>query len=384
MTTQKNLFGADAGVGIVTLPKARAAQLTPQQLTFNRLIEKIETLTRALAEHQTVADAHRLRYRARIEPLHRQQKKLHRGMIAFLHGRLQRKGWTRQQQITMREILCGLARPLIAEGDEEMRALHDLYSEDSFEEQQKAVLAEAGAIMEEVLGVPPADGAEFDSVDELWEETMRQANEAEEREQARQARRKPSKRQQKAEKAQQESQATIREIFRKLASTLHPDREPDATERERKTALMTEANAAYARQDLMALLQLQLRIEQIDPAAIGKLSAKKLDSMIATLKEQAKSLDDDFLLLTDQIRMEFGLPWNVAINAVSLSKHLTAVARDFELDIQIMQSDLSHIADDRVFKQWLKHQGHGMEEQELLDLMDVFSEPVARRRKGRK
>jgi hypothetical protein len=374
MTTQKDLFGADVSVGIVTVPVVRGAQLTPQQETFNRLIEKIEKLTEALAEHQKVADAHRLRYAARIE----------RDMIAFLHGRLQRKGWTRQQQTTMREILCALASPLIADGDEEMRSLHDLYSERSFEDQEKAVLAEAGAIMEEVLGVPPADGVEFDSGDELWEETLRQAKEAEEKEQARQARCKPNKRQQKAQIAQQESQATIREIFRKLASTLHPDREPDAAERERKTALMSEANAAYARQDLLALLRLQLRIEQIDPEAIGKLSAKKLDSMITVLKDQAKSLDGDLLHLTGQIRMEFGLPWNVAINAVSLSKHLNVVARDFEMNIKDMRSDLSHIADDRVFKQWLKHQRVGMEEQELLELMDVFSEPVARRRNGRK
>lgn len=35
---------------------------------------------------------------------------------------------------------------------------------------------------------------------------------------------------------------SIREVYRKLASALHPDREPDPVERQRKTELMQRAN----------------------------------------------------------------------------------------------------------------------------------------------
>jgi len=44
---------------------------------------------------------------------------------------------------------------------------------------------------------------------------------------------------------QMDARSAIRTIFRQLASALHPDREPDAQARERKTALMSEVNAAY-------------------------------------------------------------------------------------------------------------------------------------------
>ena len=71
---------------------------------------------------------------------------------------------------------------------------------------------------------------------------------------------------------------------------------------------MSEVNTAYERRDLLALLQLQLRIEQIDPNRIGQLSTKKLNAMMAVLKEQAKSLESELFQADDRIRMEFELP----------------------------------------------------------------------------
>ena len=47
---------------------------------------------------------------------------------------------------------------------------------------------------------------------------------------------------------------SIREVYRKLAGALHPDRESDPQERERKTALMQRVNQAYAKNNLLQLL----------------------------------------------------------------------------------------------------------------------------------
>src|SRR6185436_12237903 len=80
---------------------------------------------------------------------------------------------------------------------------------------------------------------------------------------------KPSAKQLKAEAEATHASQSVREVYRKLASELHPDRETDAAERERKTVLMQKVNQAYAAQDLLTLLQLQLDIEQITPQAIN-------------------------------------------------------------------------------------------------------------------
>lgn len=49
---------------------------------------------------------------------------------------------------------------------------------------------------------------------------------------------------------------SLREVYRRVASALHPDRETDPAERDRKTVLMQQANRAYAAQDLLGLLEL--------------------------------------------------------------------------------------------------------------------------------
>jgi len=387
MTAQKDLFGSDANGSSAPMPTpvARGPQLTPQQQGFNRLIARIEKMTQTLANRQQLADAHRVRHAALIEPLCRRQRALNREMVFFLHGRLQRKGWTRPQKRTMNTILCALAQPLAAEGDPEMLALHDQHSEDSFAEQHKAALAEAGAMMEDVLGVSLDSEDGFESVEEMLHEGLRQAQDkvrAEAQRQTHRAGRKPGKRQQKAEQAEQEAQTALRELYRKLASALHPDREPDTSERGRKTALMSEVNTAYERRDLLALLQLQLRIEQIDPETIGQLSAKRLNAMMAVLKEQAKNLESELSQVDERIRMEFELPWGSVISAVALSRHLNVLERTYESGIKAMQNDLQRIEDDKVFKRWLKEQQKLMDDADLADLLDleIFDELVLGRR----
>jgi hypothetical protein len=378
MSAHKDLFSTDRTEDgeVVPLPVVRGANLTPPQQAFNRLMAKIEKLTQTLSLRQRLADAHRIRHGARIEPLRQRQMALNREMVLFLHARLQRKGCTRQQRTTMVEILCALAQLLIAQGDEEMRPLHDQHSAQTYADKQQAELAAASEFMEEVLGVP-LDGKDgFESMDEMLEKGLRHVQaESEAWEQMQRARRKPGRKQQQIEKAREEAQTTVREIYRKLASSLHPDRERDAAERERKTALMSEVNTAYKRRDLLALLRLQLRVEQIDPGAIGQLSAQKLAAMTSVLKEQAGSLERDLRRTEDEIRMEFGVPANTIINELNLSAHLSVLEYGYENDIRTMQHDLRRIEDDRELKQWLKAQREAMEEPDLSDLMDFMDLP---------
>lgn len=68
----------------------------------------------------------------------------------------------------------------------------------------------------------------------------------------------------------------MRDIFRKLASALHPDRETDPAEHGRKTALMQRANVAYAANDLLGLLELQLEVDQIDQTGLDNLGDDRI------------------------------------------------------------------------------------------------------------
>jgi hypothetical protein len=80
---------------------------------------------------------------------------------------------------------------------------------------------------------------------------------------------------------------SVRDIFRKLTSQLHPDREPDAAERARKTALMQRVNVAYAANDLLALLELQLEVEQIDQAELDEGRCLRENTLAPTVLARA-------------------------------------------------------------------------------------------------
>lgn len=85
---------------------------------------------------------------------------------------------------------------------------------------------------------------------------------------------------------QSDLKQTLREIFRKLASALHPDREKDSAVREQKTELMQRVNNAYAAEDLLALLLLQVEVAQLDAASMRELPQARLISYNATLNAQ--------------------------------------------------------------------------------------------------
>lgn len=376
MPVQEDLFGSDIPASHVSMPTPvmGGAHLTPQQRRFNQLIAKVEKITRTLADRQQLADAHRVRHTALIEPLRQQQQALNRDMVLFLHARLQRKGWTRAQQRTMREIVCALAQPFILEGDQEMLAIHDQHSNDSFEALQKAALADAETLVEDMLGVSLDEKDGFASVEQLLREGLRQAQDRAEAEQRSRHEKKPGKpgaRQQKADRAQQDAQTTLREVYRKLASALHPDREPDAAERARKSTLMSEVNTAYERRDLLVLLQLQMRTAQIDPHAIGQLAREKLEAMMSLLKDQAKSLENELFQTDQRIRMEFDMPWGSVISTSSLSTHLRRLQNDYQHDIDRMRQDVQRVGDDQALKRWLQEQREMMDETDLPDLLDL-------------
>ena len=86
---------------------------------------------------------------------------------------------------------------------------------------------------------------------------------------------------------------SVQEVYRKLVAVLHPDREPDARERERKTELMQRVNRAYGKKDLLQLLELPLGNERIDPAHLSNIADSRLKYFNKILKEQLAELEQE-------------------------------------------------------------------------------------------
>lgn len=97
-----------------------------------------------------------------------------------------------------------------------------------------------------------------------------------------------------AKKAQQRQQAkkvanqSIKTVYLKIAAMIHPDRERDEQKKQHKTELLQQVNQAYAANDLLQLLavQIELGLQQDTPFAQQQLKAYNI-----VLEEQLEKLD---------------------------------------------------------------------------------------------
>jgi hypothetical protein len=356
--------------------KIRNAKLSAAQQRFNKLLSRIETLNQRLQDTRAAADAHRPQHAATLSALEQQQVALSRRMAEFLHERLQRKAaLTVAQMRIATEILCGLCESLAANGDAQMKALHDRYSPQSLHAKQQDDAAEMQAMLEDLLG-HPLDGVDASDPEAMMRAAMQkfeqQAEAKKEKRQTRKAAKPKSKKQQQAEQTQEDAQSALRTVFRQLASALHPDRETDPTERLRKTELMSRANAAYQGRDLTELLKLQLHLAHADPDAVADLADDKVNALALLLKEQAQALEMDLRVLEQQVYGEFDLPPYEFISPQSLARNLAQAREEMEEDLALMTQDLQRIQDDAEFKRWLKEQRKLSQASENLDDIDTL------------
>lgn len=345
--------------------KFDAAQLSPAQKRFNQLLAQTEKLAGKIEATQKVTDTHRTLFNSRVLPLEKEQAALMRQMALWLAERLKKKGLTDKQKRISREIICGLTAALGMQGDEAMQALHDAHSARSLADEEKAAALDLQQAMEDVFGESLGDGdTPFQTVDELMRAASQKAQDSktakEEARAQRNAKRKKSPAQRKKEEqaaAQaQDADSALRTLYRQLASALHPDRETDPQEQLRKTGLMKEANAAYERRDLLALLQLQLRAELADGDKVANLAQEKLAALTALLKERVAVLTRELVMLEQQAVQEFDLPPYSPFSETNLRRHLTEQQQALQASIAMMQHDLLRVQDDTQFKRWLKEQ----------------------------
>lgn len=157
-----------------------------------------------------------------------------------------------------------------------------------------------------------------------------------------------------AEAEQAESSKSIREIYRKLASALHPDRATDPHDQERKTALMQRVNHAYAKRNLLQLLELQLEIEQIDRHAIAGLGEARLTRYNGILDEQLRELDREIEHVENDFRRTYGIAPSVKIAPDTVVRLLARDIAGMQRSIQDLTVTLREFEDPDNVRRWLK------------------------------
>jgi hypothetical protein len=343
-----------------------AAKLGPEQKLFNQLLAKIEKYAKDMDDLKRMVDVHRVERSDKLGPLEQQSRQLNEKMVLFLDQRLQSpKGLSKKQQADIAYIASSLIEILVMTGQaspELQAAMERLCPEMDDDEVDDDELKEAEAELKEMmaeLGLDMDEEVDFDSPEAFMEATMRkmqaEREAAQEAHHAKRKNRKKTAKQLQAEQETMDADTALRTIYRKLASALHPDREPNEAERARKTQMMGRVNAANDAKDLLALLRLQLEIEQIDPQAIAAMADDKLRHYNRMLKEQAKSVQQELMFMQYRLRDEWDLGYG-AITAKSLHAALRQQMQQMQNQLDYMQRDFQLIQDDKQLKIWAREQ----------------------------
>lgn len=367
MPKQKNLFdnATPQPVSDATALTIAQQRLGPEQRLFNQLLEKIEKQTDDLHNLKAMVDAHAIEVGNKLAPLRAQVFAQQEKMVLYLDERIRvPRGLSKRVCNDIDDIIAVLLEGLMMAGDPspELQSVAQRFTmvdddglEDGLDKEEASDLNRA---MAQAMGVEmDADG--LLSTDDMLEALMRKMRNEDEAamkaHEARQAKRKKSSKQKQAEQEQLDAHSALRTIYRKLASALHPDRESDPVERARKTALMVRANAANDSKDLLALLRLQLEIDQIDPSSVAAMADDKIRSFNSMLKDQLKTLQQEYQMVLQRVRGSFDVGFG-AITPKILMHSLRVHMQQMQNTLEVFAYDLAAIEDDKKLKKWVKAQ----------------------------
>lgn len=381
-----------AGKVVASMNKPSAAQKR-----FNTLMARIDAEQQLLQTLRHAMDTHVSAHAQAIHQLGTESMDLCKSMVVFLDQRLQNptkpKGLTANQRQQATRMLLMLCEQVQAQQDDaQIDAIVQRYAPDDEDEGRENDDQDMmRAILESYVGKDFAQGREFDSPEDMlhaaMEHEQRKQAAAQAKRDAKRAERKaakgPSVREQAAAQKARDAQAALRTVYRQLASALHPDRESDAQLRARKTAVMSEVNAAYERNDLSALLRIQLQEEMVDATKAASLSQDRLKAMCDLLAEQVRALEQDNAQLRMAMEHQLGYPSWQRYDEATLLALMQEERAGLEEDIAHMRADLQRVQDDKELKAWLKEQLRESKAHrrsaDMLDMDDILHAMMARR-----
>ncbi|KQP14106.1 J domain-containing protein [Pseudorhodoferax sp. Leaf267] len=318
----------------------------PQLIEFHRLTDAIAAQRAVLQRwQQASSDFHQQQAQA-LAPLLASQRAIDMALLRLLDEAAHAGDLGRSDLHILHALVRALAASLLRQGDEpELRAISARHQETDAPEEDAPDEAPAAA-------APAADDEDWMAQWERMEAA--QSDTAQQRERQRAQHKAASRRQRMTAPQPEDASQTIRAVYRKLASALHPDRELDDAQRARKTALMQRVNVAYEARNLLDLLQLQLEIEQIDTRSIAAMGEVALRRYNAVLAEQLSELRQETADTERGFRTQIGLGHGAEPTATRITRAIREQSRALQQNIAYYQWELRELQDPRFFKQWLR------------------------------
>lgn len=350
-----------------------AQTLTPQQKKFNTLMQRIGKQRDLLRDWKAAIDLFRQRHTSELLPLAQQETRLKTELVKVFDGLSAQK--MAKADLAYLQVLIGdYIHEVLDDCDDEaertlLKSIYARHASVDFDTEQAALDREQDAMarvmVEKMFGVE-LDEDELATPDTVLRKLQAQMEEQHTAQQAQQTRedtssaraqRKPSARERNQQAAAQLISQSVREIYRKLASSLHPDREPDPVERERKNALMQRVNQAYNAGQLLQLLELQLEIEQIDTDHIAGLSEERLKHYNQVLSEQHEELKQEVKEVEHSFLMQYELSPMERYTPKKIGQIFNRDLAYQQRLLKVLANQLKIFTEEpQVFKRWLKEE----------------------------
>ncbi len=366
MSTDKPHSSAEPSVYAALSVQAHAdVPLTAAQQRYNALLARIEVLSGQIERLQAWSDQHRHAHVQALYQAAQEARAARQNLLIYLHEQLQTDVLTAQQQRMARTQVRLFLDQLMPSADPQVQALAELYQLDD-EELAEERAREAQRLREQIeaaLGQPIESPDQYQTPEEMMAAGMRQWQRQQQADEARKAAKRAARKALKkpaahaqAQAEQMDARSAIRTVFRQLASALHPDREPDAQERERKTALMSEVNAAYDKNDLSTLLRLQMQTSLSGAPAAALWADDRLAGMCLLLKEQVSALENDLVQLEAQLTQTLCVPVSAQHSEAAMTQSLLRLQAEQRQVADSLAADLQRIQNGNELKRWLKEQ----------------------------
>ena len=359
------LFSDDPAPAITGLVlTSTEAPLSKEQKAFNNLVAKLDKARRKLAGWRETLVVFQRRCAGELLPRETRLAEVQAGLARALHAAHGQKGVTAAERRKLSMLIVELAAGVLqARDDAEMKALYNEHGGTDYDAETEALDADLKAMLAGIFGVELGGDVDMRSPEAVAAELEAQmraraeaAGEDDDGAPASAPPRRPSGHQQAREARlaadEKAMSQTVREVYRKLASALHPDREPDPAERQRKTALMQRVNEAYQANNLLQLLELQVEIEQIDSAHLAGLAPERLKHYMKILRAQLKDLESEIFGIEHGLRERHRLRGR--ITPKYMLECVEADVATLDGEIRRLEGELAISADLKALKAWLK------------------------------
>lgn len=331
---------------------ASAGNSSPEHKRFQTLRDKIAKARARLQAWQEQLPLFAQTYAAQVAPLQKQLAAERKAFALQLETLQLSHKWSRADKETLSEWICDLSGALLETADEpdpELKALYNRHSDTDFDSEAQQDLEAMKAMIETMGDLDLGDGP-VESIEDLMHTARQQMAQRAEEAQAHAASQAPPRackprRKTAAEKRAEEDahriSQTVREVYRKLASALHPDRAPAGmgdADRAARTALMQRANSAYEASDLLTLLELQLQIEQVDLAQVAGVPAEQVRHFNKLLAEQLRELEAEM----DERQDMFGASYGILLDRRVAPDKLGLLIKDEVRELLAAQLAVEH------------------------------------------